>query len=104
MQRPDMTKDQKEMAIALLANAIRKDAHLRARARDAQGPGAFLHTGMSNRRVELAQRYIEGMRDMLRMLFPNGHAVAEACMEEAYALAMGTAAPVESTGDGTNYH
>lgn len=104
MQRPEITENQREMAIVLLANAIRKDAHLRARSHMADGSGAFLQAGMSQRRVDLAQRYIEGMRDLLRVLFPDGYTLAEECMEEAYFLAMGTPGPTSPNGNGTNYH
>lgn len=89
MDRPEMTGDQREMAVELLANALRKDAHLRARALQPGSEEDLLHVSLGKRRAEPSQRYIDGMRDMLRMLFPNGDAVAQACLEEAYARAMG---------------
>jgi uncharacterized protein (DUF952 family) len=104
MERPQITEDQREMAVVLLANAIRKDAHLRNRAHDASTQDGFLHAGMTRRRAELAQRYIEGMRDLLRVLFPNGYAVAEECLEEAYALALGTPTGGTTNGHGTTYN
>ena len=104
MGHPEITEDQREMAVVLLANAMRKDAHLRARAHQAGGQGSPLHDSMAKRRAEPSQRYIEGMRDLLRVLFPNGHAVAEECLEEAYARAMGAPARVTKGENGTQYH
>ena len=104
MGHPEITDDQREMAVVLLANAMRKDAHLRARAHQVGEQGNPLYDAMTKRRAEPSQRYIEGMRDLLRVLFPNGHAVAEECLEEAYARAMGAPAQVPSNGNGTQYH
>ena len=104
MERPEITADQREMAVVLLANAMRKDAHLRARAHEVAEQGDPLYVSRTTRRADLAQRYIEGMRDLLRVLFPNGHAVAEECMEEAYALALGAIGPGATNGNGTQYH
>ncbi len=104
MGRPPITADQKEMAVVLLANALRKDAHLRARAHHVREPGSPLHHGLTKRRTEPSQRYVEGMRDLLRVLFPDGHAVAEECLEEAYARALGASASVANNGKGTQYH
>lgn len=92
------------MAIVLLANAMRKDAHLRTRAHQVGEPDNPLHHGMRKRRTEPSQRYVEGMRDLLRVLFPNGHAVAEECLEEAYARAIGASAYVANSGNSTQYH
>lgn len=88
MKRPNMTDDQREIAIELMANALRKDAHLRARALGSD-PSDAVRGGITRRRAEASQRYVDGMRDMLRVLFPNGHAIAEECMDAAYARAMG---------------
>lgn len=104
MERPQITADQREMAVVLLANAMRKDAHLRARAHEVEEQGSLLHASRARRRAELAQRYIEGMRDLLRVLFPNGYAVAEECLEEAYALALGTTTRGSTPGQDTQYH
>lgn len=38
------------------------------------------------------------------MLFLDGQAVAEECLEEAYAWAIGAPAPVANNGNGTQYH
>jgi len=97
MERPGITEDQREMAIVLLANALRKDAHLRNRSRQPNEQQDFLHAGLARRRSEASQRYVDGMRDMLRALFPNGDQVAQECMEEAYARAMGVP-PIDASG------
>ena len=101
MGQPRITRDQREMAVVLLANAMRKDAHLRARAHQLQEEGTPLHAGMVKRRAEPSRRYVEGMRDLLRVLFPNGHAVAEECLEEAHARAIGASAYGPDGGNGT---
>jgi len=93
------------MAIVLLANALRKDAHLRTRGQHAQEPDSSLHHGLAKRRTDPSQRYVEGMRDLLRVLFPDGHVVAEECLEEAYARAIGAPATFVANGqNGTQYH
>lgn len=93
------------MAIVLLANALRKDAHLRARRHHAGESDSPLHHGLAKRRTEPSQRYVEGMRDLLRVLFPDGHAVAEECLEEAYARAISAPTTyVGNGGNGTRFH
>lgn len=104
MGRPTITADQREMAVVLLANALRKDAHLRARAHHAGEPDHPLYHGLTKRRSEPSERYVEGMRDLLRVLFPDGHAVADECLEEAYARAIGLSASVANNGNRTQYH
>lgn len=104
MGRPRITADQREMAVVMLANALRKDAHLHAPAPPAAEPGGALYHGLTKRRSEPARRYVEGMRDLLRVLFPDGHAVADECLEEAYARAIGASAPVAKSDNGTRYH
>lgn len=89
MSRPEMTDDQREIAIELLANALRKDAHLRNRPAGAGEGRDVLRTGAVRRRAEPSQRYVEGMRDMIRVLFVDGHAAADACLEAASARALG---------------
>lgn len=88
----------------MLANALRKDAHLRARAHRLRDHDNPLQRGMATRRAEPSQRYVEGMRDLLRVLFPNGHALAEECLEEAYARAIGVSAPATNGGNGKQFH
>lgn len=102
MTRPQITDDQKEIAIELLANALRKDAHIRSRSHDASQRDDMIRAGLSRRRAESSQRYVEGMRDMLRVLFPNGYEIAEGCMNEAYARAMGI--PPGGPGGDSNQH
>lgn len=98
MTRPGITDDQREIAIELLANALRKDAHLRSRAQHTGQRVDMVQAGMARRRAESSQRYVDGMRDMLRVLFPNGYAIADECLDEAYARAMGLP-PGDRTGD-----
>ncbi len=105
MRQPEITDDQREMAIVLLANAMRADAHLRDRAHQAgERTGGALEAGLMKRRVEPSQRYVDGMRDLLRVLFSDGQAVTEACLEEAYARAIGAPAPFTSNGHGNGTH
>ena len=104
MGHPEITADQREMAVVMLANAMRKDAHLRDRAHRAGENGGLLQASLSQRRVEPSQRYIDGMRDLLRVLFLDGQAVVEECLEEAYARAIGAPAPAADNGNGTRYH
>ena len=106
MGRPEITDDQREIAIVLLANALRKDAHLRARVsrmREHEDPVRY---GMAKRRSEPSLRYVEGMRDLLRSLFVDGHAAADECLEEAYARAIGAPRRPHSNpnGNGPQYH
>lgn len=89
--RPGITEDQRHMAVTMLANALRKDAHLRERAHHARSTGDPLLGAVGRRRSESSQRYIDGMVDLLRVLFINGDAVVRDCLEEAYVMAMGTA-------------
>jgi hypothetical protein len=89
MGRPAITEDQWELAVTMLANAIRKDAHLRARAAAHVGQGDPLQDSMAKLRSKPSERYIAGMRDLLRMLFVDGDVLAEAALEEAYRRAIG---------------
>jgi hypothetical protein len=93
MGQPGITEDQREMAIAMLANALRKDAHLRERAHLARRDGDSVSGFMAKRRAEPSQRYVDGMCDLLRVLFANGDVVVAQCLEEAYARALGTMPP-----------
>jgi hypothetical protein len=97
MDRPAITADQRHMAVVMLANALRKDAHLRNRAVRPDEENDVIRAGLSRRRGEASQRYVDGMRDMLRVLFPNGDQVVRECMEEAYALALGVP-PTDASG------
>lgn len=89
MDRPPITADQREMAVVMLANALRKDVHLRNRQPRPGDEEDVIRAGLARRRAEGSQRYIDGMCDLLRVLFPDGDRVVRECMEEAYAMAMG---------------
>ena len=92
------------MVVVLLANALRKDAYLRARIQDTSGEDSPLRASLTRRRAESSQRYVDGMRDLLRVLFADGHAVTEACLEEARTLAA-SPTPHRLTGsNGRNDH
>ena len=104
MGLPEITADQREMAVVMLANAMRKDAHLRDRPHRNGEHDSVLQSGMMNRRLEPSRRYVDGMRDLLRVLFSDGQAVAAECLEEAYARAIGAPAPVVNNENGTQYH
>lgn len=93
MDYPEITEDQREMAVVLLANALRKDAHLRDRAAREETQDDPLRASLVSRRAEPSRRYVDGMVDLLRALFPNGREVAAACLEEARARALRAAAP-----------
>lgn len=89
MARPAITEEQWELAVTMLANAIRKDAHLRARAAAYVGKGDPLQDNMTKLRSKPSERYIAGMRDLLRLLFLDGNVMADAALEEAYRRAIG---------------
>jgi hypothetical protein len=102
MDRPAITADQREMAVVMLANALRKDAHLRNRQPRPGEEEDVLRAGLTRRRAEASQRYVDGMRDMLRVLFPNGDQLVRECMEDAYARVMGITSG--DSGDGMTLH
>ena len=85
------------MAVVLLANALRRDAHLRSRLRHADEDHSPWRIGLIKRRASPSQRYVDGMHDLLGVLFADGHALAEACLAEAYARALN--ADPASTGE-----
>ena len=89
MGLPGITEDQRIMVVALLANAIRKDAHLRERAHDVRRTGDPVAGAMAIRRAAPSQRYVDGMCDLIRVLFVNGDLLVAQCLEEAYAQALG---------------
>jgi hypothetical protein len=97
MARSEITSDQRAMAVALLANALRKDAHVRARTGDGRPHDLAGIGGRS--RSEASQQYIRGMRDLLTVLFENGRAVADACYDDARVQAFGPAARVTPEED-----
>ena len=104
MGQPEMTPEQREMAVVLLANALRRDAHLRARAQLVGADSNPLQAGLVKRRAEPSQRYVDGMRDLLRMLFADGYAVAEACLVEARARATDSDLSIPPRGNGSRDH
>ena len=85
MGRPWMTDEQREMAVALLVDALRKDGHLRARAEDATLGGDILPSVGTRGRHEAARRYVKGMVDLLAVLFADGRRGADACLAAAQA-------------------
>ena len=90
MGRPRITAEQRGMAVALLANAIRKEAHLRARANAAAHRAEdAIPVGGARGRQEASGRYVQGMRDLLVVLFEGGRAVADECYQAARVQALG---------------
>lgn len=96
MLQPTITPDQRDLAVTLLANALRKDAHL-WRNRSRTGPAV---AGSTTRwRAEAARRYSQGMTDLLAILFDGGRPLADACLRDAERLAFGASS---SDGPGAN--
>jgi hypothetical protein len=89
MGQPTITEDQRELAVILLANALRKDAHLRARPDAAGREGTETVTGAARWRIEASRRYTQGMTDLLAVLFEGGRTVANECLAAAEVLAFG---------------
>ena len=88
MGRTEITNEQRAMAVTLLANALRKEAHVRARTGDGRPPGLPAGRGRS----DATQQYVRGMRDLLAVLFDDGRAVADACLADARVKAFGPTA------------
>lgn len=82
-----MTDEQRIMAVALLANAIRAEAN--PRRRRGRSLGELLPVLGAGGRDDGSRRYAQGMRDLLAVLFDGGRAVADACYQEARAQALG---------------
>ena len=89
MGRPTITDDQRELAVILLANALRKDAHLRPPPDSDVREAAGGVSGAMRWRVEASRRYAQGMLDLLAVMFDGGRAVAEECLAEAEIMAFG---------------
>ena len=83
-----MTDEQRAVAVTLLANAIRKEEHLRARQRGRSGDDLSLAAG-TRVRADASSQYLRGMRDLLAVLFAGGRAAADECFEAAQAQALG---------------
>lgn len=90
MGQPAITDDQRELAVILLANALRKDAHLQTGAGGAGNAGTETMSGAARWRLEASRRYVRGMTDLLAVLFEGGRAVADECLAEAELLAFGS--------------
>jgi len=88
MPLPAITEDQREMAVALLANALRKQEERRQES----GIGsdhAFPEVGSRRAQRAADARYVQGMRDLLTVLFAGGRATTESCLAQARAQALG---------------
>ncbi len=83
MTRPAMTEDQRVVAVAMLANAIRRERRRHARADDARQQSSVLSTFGALGRGDGPAEYVRGMRDLLAVLFDGGRQVADACYEAA---------------------
>ena len=88
--RPQITDQQRAVAVALLANAIRRDEHLRARAERLAPLGGPLAGTAGRGRRSPSHQYVRGMRDLLAVLFEGGRAVADECEAAARVEALGT--------------
>jgi hypothetical protein len=84
-----MTDDQRELAVTLLANALRRDAHLQRQSRTGDRDETAGPSGATRWRVEAARRYTQGMTDLLAVLFEGGRGVADECLSAAEVLAFG---------------
>jgi len=82
----------------MLANAIRKDAHLRERADQVRQRGTAVIGTHSIQRAEASRRYVDGMCDIVRVMFADGQNVVASCLEDAYAMAMGIIPPRDGNG------
>lgn len=89
MGRPAITEDQRELAVILLANALRRDAHLQRRSLTGDREEAAGLGGATRWRAEASRRYAQGMTDLLAVLFENGRIVADECLKAAEVLAFG---------------
>ena len=92
MSQPPMTEDQRTVVVGLLANALRKETYLRAQAEAAESTGSLLATSAARARHSAAARYIQGMLDVIAVLFDGGRRTADACLDQARSLAGGPAA------------
>ena len=88
MGRPRISEDQRVVVVALLANAIRKDAYLKARAEHAAGAGGMLSALGSRGQREASRQYVRGMCDLLAVLFEGGRTLADQCYAAAEADAL----------------
>ena len=91
MTQPTITLDQRDLAVTLLANALRKDAHL-WRGSD-KTPESGMLGGTVRWRIEASRRYAQGMTDLLAVLFDGGRPLADDCLKAAEHLAFGPHEP-----------
>lgn len=89
MARPPMTEDQRVVAVALLANAIRRERGERGRAEDARRASAVRAVFPGLGRGEASSAYLRGMRDLLAVLFDGGRTTADECYAAAVTEANG---------------
>jgi hypothetical protein len=89
MGLPTITDDQREIAVILLANALRRDAHLQRRPMTGAGAEPAGPGGAARWRAEASRRYAQGMTDLLAILFQDGRSVADECLRAAEILAFG---------------
>ncbi len=90
MARPPISDEQRVMAVALLANAIRRTD------RPGSQPGTFFvetPAPGSRRRRDPSQEYLRGMRDLLAVLFDGGPRIADDCYASAQTQATGDPPP-----------
>ena len=85
MAKPKMTEDQRVMAIALLANAIRKEMRFSARPENGDGPQSLLAAVGARGKRDATHNYVRGMYDLLAVLFDGGQALADQCLLAARA-------------------
>lgn len=81
---PPITPEQRELAVALMANALRVEGRRRRPAEPwppPPGPAAARQAGASPE-----HRYLQGMRDLLAVLFAGGRLTADECYEAARRL------------------
>jgi hypothetical protein len=89
MGLPMITEDQRELAVILLANALRRDAHLQRRPAAGDREDTTGLGGATRWRAEASRRYAQGMTVLLAILFQDGRAVADDCLRAAEILAFG---------------
>lgn len=87
MARPAITDEQREIAVELLANAVRKQRR-RSTATRRETDGLLRARG-DQAGAAADDRYLQGMLDIVAVLFAGGRATADACLRAARALEAG---------------
>lgn len=90
MARPAITDEQREIAVVLLANAVRKQRRRSPPAAPGQDDPLPLRAARAGESAN--ERYVRGMLDMVAILFADGRATADACLRAARALEAGETA------------